>query len=168
VFGAAGSQRQLLVGDLGMQLGHPGAKDSPECSLGVELIGLVFPQALGERLLGRVTVRGDHVLAPTVRSDQVDGAPVREGGNGQAGHITQRLLVVQRRGENQARFGEHTSSHLGGLDRGHVLDHGDRAEEVTLPVVQRRCLEQVPAHFPRGAADCPHQQGGRRFVAREL
>src|SRR5690606_5803360 len=72
---------------------------------------------------------------------------------GQPGDAAQRRLVVERRGEDFARFGEERLRLLAALQ---VVDLDDRADEA-LQVAARREARQAPVEHPAVLAVVPPQ-----------
>ncbi len=85
-----------LVRDVAEQLGLAGADDLRRADrrVGIERIAAVV--LLDELALGRVDVLHHDAVDPAVGHDQLDEAPVRVLGHGEARHGGQRLAVVQR------------------------------------------------------------------------
>jgi hypothetical protein len=75
-------------------------------------------------------------LEPALLVDEVDRAPVGEGGDEQPGDVLEGLRVVERGGQQLAGFGEELLAPLGVLGTGDVLDDIDR--ELGLVVEQGR------------------------------
>src|SRR5581483_1423545 len=71
---------------------------------------------LGQALaLRRIDVGGGRALDRPVVAVQVDGAPVGERGNGQAGERVERRAVIERPREDGARLREERRPPLGGF-----------------------------------------------------
>src|SRR6476646_3948488 len=101
-----GPRHEHLIRDLRVDLGLTRADDVPRSrrSLVVRRIPLI--QLLGPFDLLFIDVRNDYLPDLSVRSDEINTAPVRKLAYGQARHRLERPLVIERGGEHLARIAE--------------------------------------------------------------
>ena len=154
-----------LVGDVAEQLGRAAAQDRGHAGRGVRVRRVAAAQILGHRDLGRVGVGERDLLDAALAVRQVDGAPVRQPRHGELRDALQRLLVVERGGEQLPGLGEEALAQLGLLGVRDVLDDVDR--EVAPLILEQRRLGQQPVGAPGLAVDAAREQRGRGLAGHE-
>ena len=165
LLGVAGAGDEHLVGDLVDQLGPPGERDRPRTARAGGVRGPALVQRDRELDLARVDVGDGEPVHPAV-ADDVDGAPVGEGGHGQAGDPVDRDLEVEAARQLDGGLREELQprglppGHRGGLDplEGLGAGVGHDVEEVELGRVGREVARQGQVDRPDRAACRPQRQ----------
>ena len=93
-----------LLRDLAEELRLERADDIRYAVGGVRVGGILLGQLVRPSHLVRIDVRNGQALDRAVPRDHVDCAPVGEPGHRESGHVRQGRLVVERGGEELARF----------------------------------------------------------------
>jgi hypothetical protein len=137
------------VGDVGGQLGPPGAQDVRDAHRRVGRGRVALGERLREGHLRRVDVGHRHAARHPRRARavgrQVDAAPVGELGHGERRDRRERLLDVERRAEHGAGAGEQRQRGLVALGRVDVGAGAEPARDAPGVVAERDGARQEPA-----------------------
>ena len=155
-----------LLRDLRVELGRPAAQDRRHAGRSVRVGRVAAPQVVRHLDLARVDVGDRDLVRLAVLVDHLDAAPVGEPGDDHARHALERLLVVERGGEELARLGQEPLAQLGVLGLGDVLDDVD-GQPLAPGIDVERGLGQQPQRLARVAPHAAGQQRGLVLAGHE-
>ncbi len=134
----------LLRRDPGDDLGSSGADDGADPGRRVGIGRVALAQVAGEVDLRRIDVLDRQPLDLSGGIDDLDGAPVPDPRDGEAGHAPEGLLVVEQFAEHGAGFGEEALVLLGAHAGGDVMEGVDRELGRAVRTGQGRRLDDRP------------------------
>ena len=166
LLGVAGPGHEHLVGDLVDELGLPGSRHGAGAGGAGRVGGPALLQGPGQLDLLRVDVGDRQPVHPSV-ADDVDGAPVGEGGHGQSGHPVDGHLEVEAAREldgglrEEGQAGGLAAGDDGGVDalEGLGTRVGHDVEEVEHDRVGLERAGERQGDRPDGAPGDPQRQG---------
>ena len=125
----AGHRDEHLVGDLRIKLRSPGPQDAGDALRRLGIVGVAILELSRPGDLGGVGVGDGDPGDRTSFADQVDGAPVGQARDDQAGDGGQGRLDLQRRGQHRAGLGQEALPGLRPSLLGNVEDQRDEAPD---------------------------------------
>ena len=155
-----------LVGDLRYELGLPAADDAHRALVDLGVRRVALPQLARECHLCRICVRERERVDAAVGLEEVDGAPVRDLGNGKPRDGLQRAPIVERAGEHLAGAQQEVLRLLGSLLCVDLGRGPDPEFDLARVVAERDGSTEVPAVAPvfgaEAVLDLEHFAAGER------